>query len=286
MDVPFAYSDWDRSYWSPSCQISKDGVIVAHPRIARIWGGCQMKMSICAAVGAALFSAPAFAQEQSTTTDQPVAAEAAAPMVSTPATVTPAPLPREAVLAANTPITLSINSELSSRDAREGDTFPLTVVSDIVHDGHVVIPRGTRAMGEVVWRTGRGSFGKSGKMEVAMRYLEMDGRRIPLEGLYRQEGEGNTGATIGAVIGAGVIGGLVVTGRSARIPAGRELPARTLDNIPVVIPPPLPGLQGTPAATIAATYVPSAVQTGRPETADQREDRLEREARAARRASR
>lgn len=244
-----------------------------------------MKMPICVAVGAALFSTPVLAQEQTTATEQPTAAEAAAPAVATPAVAAPAALPRETVLAANTPITLSINSELSSRDAREGDTFPLTVVADVVHDGHVVIPRGTRAMGEVVWRTGRGSFGKSGKMEVAMRYLDLDGRRIPLEGLYRQEGEGNTGATIGAVIGAGVIGGLVVTGRSARIIAGRELPARTLDSIPIVIPPPLPGLQGTPTATIAAAYVPSAVQTGRPETAEQREDRLEREARAARRTS-
>ena len=41
---------------------------------------------------------------------------------------------------------------------------------------------GSRAMGEIVWRTGRGAFGKSGKMEVALRNIELDGRRIPLEG--------------------------------------------------------------------------------------------------------
>lgn len=211
----------------------------------------------------------------------PVATAAMTPQLPAPSQPAPAsPAAHVIHLPANTPITLSINAELSSRDGREGDTFPLTVVQDVLHEGHVVIARGTRAMGEVVWRTGRGPFGKSGKMEVAMRYLDMNGCRIPLEGVYRQEGEGNTGATIGAVIGAGVIGGLVVTGRSARIPSGRELPARTIDVIPFDVGP--AGADGRPAVAFAATYVPSAVQTGRPESGERRQRREEREARRTR----
>src|SRR4051794_32477932 len=167
-------------------------------------------------------------------------------------------------LAANTPITLSMNNELTSKHAREGDTFPLTVVQDIAVDGHVVIPRGTRAVGEVVWRTGRGAFGKSGKMEVAFRYLDLGGRRIPLEGLYRQEGEGNTAATVGAVLGAGIVGGLVVTGHSAVIPQGRELQARTIDAIPIVIGAASADPAAPAPAMIADSYAPSPLQTGRP----------------------
>lgn len=214
------------------------------------------RLTIAFAAGVAMAAmSPAFAQDSAA----PVAAEAqAAPAAEAEA----APVaPAQAALAANTPVTLSLNSEISSKRNRVGDTFPLTVVQDIAVNGQVVIPRGTRAVGEIVWRTGRGAFGKSGKMEIALRYLDLGGRRIPLEGSYRQEGEGNTAATVGAVLAAGVIGGLVVSGHSAVIPAGRELIARTLDAIPVAS-----GADGVSLA-IADSYVPSAVQTGRPQIA-------------------
>ena len=206
-----------------------------------------------AALGAALMLAPGAVLAQDAAAEPAAIDPAAAPAAEAP----------QALLPANTPIILSLNHEISSRVNREGESFPLTVVQDISAGGQIVIPRGSRAVGEIVWRTGRGAFGKSGKMEVALRYIELDGRRIPLEGHFRQEGEGNTAATVGAVLGAGVIGGLVVTGRSAVIPAGRELQARTVDAIPLV----MPGTDGQATAVIAASYVPSAVQTGRPQSA-------------------
>ena len=45
----------------------------------------------------------------------------------------------------------------------------MTVTQDVVSDGIVVIPRGTRAVGEITLRSGRGMFGKSGKMDVTFR---------------------------------------------------------------------------------------------------------------------
>lgn len=214
-----------------------------------------MKFTHVAACGAAFLLVPA-AYAQDAAGDPGAAAEpAAAPAIET----------LQAQLPANTPVTLSMNNELHSRHSREGKSFPLTVVQDVSLNGQVVIPRGSRAMGEIVWRTGRGAFGKSAKMEVALRYIDLGGRRIPLEGSYRQEGEGNTAATVGAVLGAGVIGGLLVTGRSAVIPAGRELQARTIDAIPVVL-----ASADVGAAAIANSYVPSPVQTGRPETSAER----------------
>ena len=227
-----------------------------------------MKITALAACGAALLLVPAaYAQD------------AAADPAAAPADVQPMAEALPSQLPANTPVTLSMNHELHSRHSREGKSFPLTVVQDISLGGQVVIPRGTRAMGEIVWRTGRGAFGKSAKMEVALRYIELGGRRIPVEGSYRQEGEGNTAATVGAVLGAGLVGGLLVTGRSAIIPAGRELQARTIDAIPVV----LASADTGGAATIANSYVPSAVQTGRPETAERRAARTSSERRASNR---
>lgn len=164
-------------------------------------------------------------------------------------------------LPANTEVTLSMNDDLTTKGGKieEGTTFALTVTHDVLLGGFVVIPQGTRGIGEVTWKTGKAAFGKSGKMEVELRYLELGGQRIPIEGKYRQEGEGNTVATVGTVVVAGVFGALV-TGKSARIPKGRELSARTREPIPVILPagvimPPQGAIAVAPSATLPA--VPS-----------------------------
>jgi len=149
---------------------------------------------------------------------QPVAApvEAAAPAAM------PAAAAGGLMLNAGLPITLAVAQEVNTSKHREGDTFPLTVVNDVKVGETVVIPRGTPAVGEVTWRTGKGAFGKSGKMEFVLRHLDLNGQRIPISGEYRQEGEGNTIATGVAIIAVGVFAGFV-TGKRARLPMGREL---------------------------------------------------------------
>jgi hypothetical protein len=143
----------------------------------------------------------------------------------------------KAFLPANTEVLLSVNQEVTTKGKQwhEGDTFRLSVVHDVMYGDYVVIPKGSRAVGKITWLTSKGAFGKSGKMDVALSYVEIGGRRIDLEGTYRQEGEGNTVATVGGVIAAGVFAGFI-TGRSATIPQGRELMARTSADIPLAVP--------------------------------------------------
>ncbi|WP_298018331.1 hypothetical protein [uncultured Parasphingopyxis sp.] len=128
-----------------------------------------------------------------------------------------------------------MNEEITTRRNEEGDTFNLSVVHNVMLGDYVVIPAGTRAVGEITWMTGRGMFGKSGKMDVELRYIDLNGRRIDIEGSYRQEGEGNTVATVAGVVLIPVAG-LFITGRSGVIPEGRELTARLSSNLPVALP--------------------------------------------------
>lgn len=83
--------------------------------------------------------------------------------------------------------------------------------------------------------TNKGAFGKSGKMEVSFDWLELGGKRVSLTGNHRQEGEGNTGATVGTAVAVGVFSAFV-TGRSATIVNGQQLRARTAEPLNFMIP--------------------------------------------------
>lgn len=210
-----------------------------------------MKLKLSLAAGALVCASPSVAQD---------AAPVAAPIVAKPVSAAPA---AGTFLPANTRVVLAMNEELTSKRVEEGHKFALTVTHDVTLQGFVVIPRGTPAFGEVVWRTGKGAFGKSGKMEVELRYIDLNGRRIPITGKYRQEGEGNTVATVGAVVAVGVFGAFV-TGKSARIPQGRELPAFTAEALPVsfegATPAPVAAVAtiAAPAPTVATVSVPQS----------------------------
>lgn len=134
----------------------------------------------------------------------------------------------EITLPSNTEVVLRMAEDLTTKGGKikVGHMFRLTVAYDVRSQGKVVIPAGTPAVGEVTWKTGKGVFGKSGKMEVEMRHVDFNGRRIPVTGKFRQEGDGNTLAAVGAVLLAAPL--LVVTGKSAVIPRGRELTAYTV----------------------------------------------------------
>jgi hypothetical protein len=209
-----------------------------------------MKAENCGLFAACMvFAAAAQAAEPMSVVAQP------APLVVTPATAQPT-----TVLPANTPVTLALNDTITTKGNRfnEGDNFDMTVTQDVRMGGYVIIPRGSRGVGRITWLTNKGAFGKSGKMEIDIEYAEVSGHRIPLSGHYRQEGEGNTVGTVAGVVAVGVFAGFV-TGKSGVIPAGRELTARTKEDLPVVF-------AGPPPSTSDA-FVVQAMSRGTPQPA-------------------
>ena len=208
--------------------------------------------AVCAASGAnaqikSVTDPSAYKPDGAQTTAKPVAVSPAPLIVAQPVTPTPG---AAMTLPPNTEITLRMNDELNSKSARQGTMFYMSVVEDVRYQNYVVIPRGTRGVGEVTWRTGKGAFGKSAKMEMELRYIQLGGRNIPITGKFRQEGEGNTVATVGAVIAVGIFAGFV-TGRSAVGPQGRELKGYTNEAITFAAAAPAP-------AAIQTTIVGSA----------------------------
>lgn len=152
-----------------------------------------------------------------------------------------APIPAVAVeqagvvLPRNTPVFLTLNETLNTKSSRtkRGNTFTLSVARDVLLGRYVVIPRGSRATGTVVERTKKGGFGKSGKIEISLDYIEVGDRRIAIEGRHREEGEGNSSATVATFVFLSMLGSGLITGHSAEIRAGQEFPAWTKEEVPV-----------------------------------------------------
>jgi hypothetical protein len=194
-----------------------------------------MDYRLSLALGAGLLSlcVPAGAQEVAPATPSPVAA----PVVvqATPAIPVVVERPQQVVdgtmLPSNTDIWLSADGEVTSKKMKVGDSMAFKVSRDVMLGQYVVIPRGTPASGRVTYRTGKGVFGKSAKFEFDIDHVTLNGRTIPLAGHYRVEGRGNTGATVGAVVAVGLVGGLFVTGRSATVAQGSEWKASTKEPL-------------------------------------------------------
>ncbi|MGL6044790.1 MAG: hypothetical protein ACRC1J_12785, partial [Sandaracinobacteroides sp.] len=169
-----------------------------------------MNSIILAAGLSGLIAAPALAIDPPKTAGAgPAAASVPSPVAPPAPVAAPAPMAQVApmvagVLPANTDVLLRMDSELNSKSAKVGDRFNMSVVNNVLSNGLVVIPAGTRGVGEVTYRTGKGSFGKSGKMEIELKHLELAGQRIPITGKYRQEGEGGTTATVVTAVLVGV----------------------------------------------------------------------------------
>jgi hypothetical protein len=210
-----------------------------------------------AAVALACASAPAIAKDKTPPVNIDAPAGSAQPIAASwPAGVAPTTptIAANAYLPTNSELVVRMNSELNSKKAREGSTFIATVAYDVMLGNVVVVPKGTPVNGVVTWRTGKGAFGKSAKMEYELRSFDLAGHRYALSGKFRQEGKGNTGAAVGAVVAVGVFGAFV-TGKSAIVEQGRELKVYTTTVIPVMLPGSAavaPAPVAMPAATAAA----------------------------------
>ena len=178
-------------------------------------------LSAAIAASALALSFPASAED----TDAPLTVQQAVPLTQS-----------GIYLPANTEVRLRLNQEVTTKGKSwsEGDNFDLTVADDVRVRNMIVIPRGTRAVGHISWMTNKGMFGKSGKLEVELDYVMLGERRIPLNGTFRQEGEGNTVATIAGVVAVGPFGA-VITGKSGTLPAGMELKAYTQADLALAL---------------------------------------------------
>lgn len=184
-----------------------------------------------------------------------------APAISPPAAPALSPAPTPATLVAGTPVIVMTNEEISTASCGVGGHFGVTVVQDVTGQGGVAIPAGTTGSGEITFCTKKGGFGKPGILGIALRTLDLNGKQVLLDGHYREEGRNNNGATAATWFAVGIFSGFI-TGRAGVIPKGRELRARTGEDIvfaPGTAPSAVAALAAVPPAGAGAQPVSAAV---------------------------
>jgi hypothetical protein len=123
-------------------------------------------------------------------------------------------------------VKLFLDETLSSRSNVKGDLFRLKVAEPVMVDGAEALAAGTVVIGEITNAQTKSAFGVSGKLEARTLYAQTPTGTVRLSGRLGQKGKGGTTETVLTYAMIGAIS-FVVTGKSATIPAGTELLART-----------------------------------------------------------
>ena len=118
-----------------------------------------------------------------------------------------------------TPLKLQTTTPLSTKVSKPGDRVRLVVVEDVSFRGSVVVPVGTSVIGEVSRAQRNGHVGKKGKLEVRFVSIEMPDGPVRLSGTVYDEGKSQTALSVGTMLFVSALGGFLIHGTSASIPA-------------------------------------------------------------------
>jgi hypothetical protein len=177
--------------------------------------------------------APAPAKPKTTTKPKPK---------PTPTPTTPAPAPGT-IVPTGTALALTMDEEVSTKDKVVGDAFTATLANDVVVDGKVVFPAGSKVSGHVAEAERPGKASGRGKMVLSYDTITAYGKSYSIDTMGAAiEGKSGTagdatkvvgGAAAGAILGK-ILGGKVGTGAAIGAAAGTGAALMTRGPDPVV----------------------------------------------------
>jgi hypothetical protein len=135
----------------------------------------------------------------------------------------PAPVFEEIVVPASSVIGLEIETAISSETANVEDRVDARVTRDVMADGRVVVPAGSRMLGNVTLVEKGGKIKERARLGVRFHTLVLgDGRRVDLrtDTIYREGDSVSAESTKkigGAAIGGAVLGAIMGGGKGAAI---------------------------------------------------------------------
>ena len=193
--------------------------------------------------------------------------EPAPAAVEAPAAVT-AEIPTTITIPAGTTIVVEFSETLSSATTLTGQLIGLRLRDPLVVDGRTIAEAGAIGGGEVIDAARSGMGGRSGKLIVSGRFMEIAGQRARIRGLQVVvAGEDNSREAVNTMMLVPYVGwmGGFIEGGEIEIPAGTRAEARLTTNL--VIP-----LSALPALTATEPQPDNTAQTTAPPEAAVVED--------------
>jgi hypothetical protein len=179
---------------------------------------------VLAAFAAAQAAAPTPANPNWVPLQQAQAAAPARPAVAPQSVILSSS--SDTMLRAGTEVPLRLEEGLDSNNKtlREGQQFRMTVANDVRLGTLVVIPAGSQATGEITDLRRKGMWGKSGRIVARILNVRVGDRLVRLSGTFDDKGTTGTAGVVAAVAFV-PIAGFLMTGTSAKIPAGSGVKA-------------------------------------------------------------
>jgi hypothetical protein len=167
------------------------------------------------------------------------------------------------VLHDGTPVRLRLSRNLSSADAKVGETVDFQVLDEVKVGDVVVIARGGTALATVTEAQAKRRMARGGKLNVNVDHVRLaNNEKAALRAIKETKGGGHTGAMTGAMVATGIVFFpaaplfLFMHGKDITIPKGTEITAYVNGDVKLDAERFRPMDQGTPAAT-AATPAPT-----------------------------
>jgi hypothetical protein len=195
---------------------------IGHMKVASAGSGIVLALSLALAVGCARQpnsgsddnTAVAANDQQKMPFDRAAQKDGISPSESI--------LPVPQTVPAGTPITIRLQSSISSATAHAGDPFEAVLDEPIIIQGQTVAPRGATVSGRVVAAKSSGRLHDPGYLRLTLASITVKGKALPLQtsSIFVKGGshEKRNWEMIGGGAGAGaLIGGLAGGGKGALI---------------------------------------------------------------------
>ncbi|MEG8044648.1 hypothetical protein QP164_19090 [Sphingomonas sp. LR59] len=135
-----------------------------------------------------------------------------------------------------TPLTLRSRTQVSTKMNAPGDRLYLEVAESLSYRGQVVIPAGSVAVAEVAAVQRNGHFGKKGKLEIRLLYIDTPNGPVRLSNQANDEGTSGTITSVATIMFASVLG-FLVHGTSAQLPPGTVVRAYLAEDLRFAVQP-------------------------------------------------
>jgi hypothetical protein len=148
-----------------------------------------------------------------------------------------------------------MDAPISSRTAKTGESFGFSLAEPILLNGEIVVPTGTKGVGEVVHAKGTG-IGVGGELVLAARTLDVNGKPVRLRSMkFGVVGKDQQDLVFAASIAVG-LPALFIRGKHIDIPQGAIAGAKLVEDLILDAPAPAPKAADAPAGAVPAETPP------------------------------